>query len=159
MGKMALPWTDIINQIGGAIRQVLPDPRAQAEFDLKWGELAAQAEARENDLARAQIEVNKTEATHANLFVAGWRPAIGWVGAISLAYSFIARPLLEQVGGFDMPNLDLGELITIVGAMLGIGAMRTTEKLNGVATSVNGRVLRNERPANPPVPADLNGLV
>lgn len=149
------PWGDIIREIGQTVRQVIPNPEAQREFDLKMLELAAQAEERDNHIMLAQIDVNKTEATHANLFVAGWRPFIGWTGGAALVYSFIVRPMLEQLFKLPMPELDLGDLIMIVTSMLGIGAMRTFEKTRGVATSVNGTV---PRPVQP-LPRDIEGLV
>lgn len=153
---MTLPWTDIITQIGAAVRQVLPDPRAQAEFDLKWGKLAAQAEQRENDMALAQVEVNKTEATHANLFVAGWRPFIGWTGGVALGYTWILSPLLKMIFGLDeLPALAPDEIYPIIIGMLGLGTMRTVEKMRGVATSVNGRTPVPRQP----IPADIEGLV
>lgn len=142
---MALPWTDLIREIGAAVRQVLPNPQAQAEFDLKMLELAAEAEARENDLMLAQVDVNKTEATHSNLFVAGWRPFIGWTGGIALGYTWMLAPLLRWLAGMfgyeaDMPALDPEAIWPIITAMLGLGTMRTYEKARGVATSVGGVV-------------------
>lgn len=154
---MALPWTDLINQIGQTVRQVIPNPEAQREFDLKIMELAAEAEARENELMLGQVEVNKTEATHANLFVAGWRPFIGWTGGFAFVYAFILSPLLEQLFGLRAPELDLGDLIMVVTAMLGIGGMRTFEKTRGVATSVNGKVPVPVAPRE--LPKDLEGIV
>ena len=140
--SMSLPWTDLIREIGSAVRQVLPNPQAQAEFDMKMLELAAQAEARENDLMLAQVEVNKTEATHANLFVAGWRPFIGWTGGVALGYTWVLSPLIKAIFGLDeLPALDPEAIWPIITAMLGLGTMRTIEKSKGVATSVNGAVL------------------
>jgi len=103
-------------------------------------ELQKQAKEIESNLRTMQMEVNKAEAEHASLFVAGWRPAIGWIGAAGLAFQFVVRPLLQWglivVGvGEDvpeLPRLDLSELITILGGMLGLGIMRTREKGMGV---------------------------
>ena len=86
----------------------------------------------------AQIELNKVEAGHRNLFVAGWRPAIGWIGAAGLAWHFIIFDILVWLqvnffpSGTSVPELTgTEELITIVLAMLGMGALRTVEKLQG----------------------------
>lgn len=153
---MNLPWTDLITQIGAAVRQVLPNPEAQREFDLKIMELAAKAEENETQLALGQIDINKAEATHANLFVAGWRPFIGWTGGVALGYTWIISPLLKAIFGLDeLPALEADAIWPIIAAMLGLGTMRSFEKSRGVATSVNGAVLAPRRA----LPADLEGLV
>jgi hypothetical protein len=154
---MNLPWTDLINQIGQAVRQVLPNPEAQREFDLKIMELAAKAEEQETQLALGQIDINKIEAGSANLFVAGWRPFIGWTGGVALGYTWIISPLLKAIFGLDeLPALDADAIWPIIAAMLGLGTMRSFEKSRGVATSVNGAVLAPRRAA---LPRDLEGLV
>lgn len=87
-----------------------------------------------------QLEINKAEAQHKSIFVAGWRPAVGWVCATGLAWNFIIQPLLNwSAFAFgaditDAPALDISELITILGGMLGLGYMRTMEKQKGVAS-------------------------
>ena len=138
---------DVIREIGSTVRQVLPDPRAQAEFDLKVAELADKADQRENALLLGQIETNKEEAKSANLFVAGWRPAIGWIGASALGWTWIAAPLVNWVATLfgahvNPPSLSPDSIYPIILGMLGISASRTVEKLNGVATSVGGAVLK-----------------
>jgi hypothetical protein len=154
---MNLPWTDLINQIGQAVRQVLPNPEAQRDFDLKIMELAAKAEEQETQLALGQIEINKIEAGSSNLFVAGWRPFIGWTGGVALGYTWIVSPLLKAIFGLDeLPALDADAIWPIIAAMLGLGTMRSFEKSRGVATSVNGAVLAPRRAA---LPRDLEGLV
>jgi hypothetical protein len=154
---MNLPWTDLINQIGQAVRQVLPNPEAQRDFDLKIMELAAKAEEQETQLALGQIDINKIEAGSANLFVAGWRPFIGWTGGVALGYTWIVSPLLKAIFGLDeLPALDADAIWPIIAAMLGLGTMRSFEKSRGVATSVNGAVLAPRRAA---LPRDLEGLV
>lgn len=155
---MALPIIgDILREVGATVRQVIPDPVKQREFDLKFAELADKADAREDELLQGQIEVNKEEAKSSNLFVAGWRPFIGWVCGGTLAYTWVGAPLLKF--GFDvadkavtLPALDPNTIYPIVLAMLGIGGMRTFEKLNGVATSVGGKVLTPVKPVPGPQP-------
>lgn len=86
-----------------------------------------------------QTQINLAEATHRSVFVAGWRPFIGWVCGVALAYHFIARDLLEwafAVWSADVtppPKLDIGDLLTLLGGLLGLGALRTSEKKSGVA--------------------------
>ena len=138
---MSLPiWGDLLRELGTTVRQVLPNPEAQREFDLKIMELAARAEERENELMLGQIQVNQTEAQHSNIFVAGWRPFVGWASGFSVAYIFLVRPLITQIFGTDMPDLEIAELMMLLGAMLGIGGMRTYEKSRGLAASIDGTV-------------------
>lgn len=127
------PFGSIVEEVGKTVRQVLPNELEKRELDLREQEIDQKTQL-------AQIEVNKTEASHANLFVAGWRPFIGWCGGIGIGYSFILAPLLDQLFGLGMPDMDVGELMVLVLSMLGVGAMRTYEKTRGVATSVNGTV-------------------
>lgn len=87
--------------------------------------------------AMIQAEINRIEAQHRSVFVAGWRPFIGWVCGAALAYSFILRDLLAWAivaWGYDVaapPELAMEHLITILMALLGLGGFRTFEKLAG----------------------------
>ena len=87
----------------------------------------------------AQIELNKIEAGHRSTFVAGWRPFIGWVSGFALAYNFVIRDLIAWVmvnTGTEAslpPDLAMGELMTVLLGMLGLGAFRTAEKFGGKA--------------------------
>jgi hypothetical protein len=107
------------------------DPAA----DAKLAEIVATLE---GQAMQAQADVNKIEAGSSNLFVSGWRPAIGWVCAIAIAYNFLIIPFAGFIlklasSSVTMPALDMGELWTLVTGMLGLGVMRTTEKLKGAA--------------------------
>lgn len=82
-----------------------------------------------------QTEINKIEAGHRSIFVAGWRPAIGWVCAFGLAFNFIIFPLVEWVAGLSgnpikVPVINTGELMTLVLSLLGLGGLRSYEKRN-----------------------------
>ena len=79
----------------------------------------------------AQIEVNKVEAAHKSIFIAGWRPAIGWICGFALLYSTIISPILGI--WFTVPVVDTSLLTTVLMGMLGLGAMRTFEKTKGVS--------------------------
>ena len=86
----------------------------------------------------AQIEVNKAEASHKSLFVAGWRPFVGWVCAGALAYHFIFQPIMVfaiSIYGVSitLPEFDMGSLMTILMGMLGLGGLRTLEKVQKVS--------------------------
>ena len=83
-------------------------------------------------LIELQAEINKIEAQHRTIFVAGWRPFIGWVCGFALAYNFVLRDLLVWYFGETTapPALQMEHLITVLVGMLGLGGMRTFEKLN-----------------------------
>ena len=89
-------------------------------------------------LAVAQIELNKQEAKHRNVFVSGWRPFVGWICAIALAYNFIVRDLMAWIilnTGEAItlpPALAMEHLMTILLGMLGLGGLRTYEKQKGL---------------------------
>lgn len=92
-------------------------------------------------LVQGQLAINQKEAEHGSIFVAGWRPAVGWICGLGLFWNFIVQPIFMWVAflipeGADLasaPKLDIGELITILLGMLGLGGMRTYEKRLGVA--------------------------
>jgi len=101
-------------------------------------------------LVQGQLRINETQAQHGSIFVAGARPAIMWICAIALGWNYILQPVLSWViyisavfGTIDMetmkaispPQLDTGELTTILLGMLGLGGLRTYEKRLGVARS------------------------
>jgi len=149
---------DVIREIGATVRQVIPDPGKQAEFELKLAELADRAEARETALLEGQIGVNREEAKHANLFVAGWRPFIGWTCGAALAWTWIGAPLVNWIASLlgaklGAPALPPESIFPVLTGMLGLGVMRTVEKTRGVATSVGGKVLTPVKPAPGPAPA------
>lgn len=88
---------------------------------------------------KSQNAVNAIEARHRSVFVAGWRPFIGWVCGLALAYQFLLHPLLAWVVTVAMdvpqypPVIDTGALYTVLLGMLGMGGLRTVEKVRGAA--------------------------
>ena len=123
---------DALLGIGGKlIDKLIPDPVAQdaARLELlklqQSGELAAML---------AQTEINKVEAANGSVFVAGWRPAIGWVCAMAMGYQYLLRPFLVAYHpALAFPGLD-DNLWQLLAGMLGLGGLRTFEKINGVAS-------------------------
>lgn len=100
-------------------------------------ELSTMAERHAQELAKGQLEVNKVEAAHKNMFVAGWRPAVGWVCVAGMAGNFILIPFANfalALSGSDIavPLIALSEMMPVLMGMLGLGAMRTVEKTKGV---------------------------
>lgn len=119
------------------IEKLIPDESERARLQLEMLKLNQQGAFKELDIELAQItaqtEINKTEAANSNIFVSGWRPAIGWICGAALAYQYLIRPFLIGVFGYTaMPSLDenLWELLM---GMLGLGGLRTFEKIKGVA--------------------------
>jgi len=85
-----------------------------------------------------QAVANIEGAKHRSVFVAGWRPAIGWVAALGLAYEYLVLPFASLINAYaelpaDLPNLQSEQLMSLVLALLGLGGMRTFEKYTGVA--------------------------
>lgn len=100
-------------------------------------ELSTMAERHAQELAKAQIAVNQKEAAHKSLFVAGWRPAVGWVCVLGMASNFMVIPLANFALALAestvvVPILDLTQMMPVLMGMLGLGAMRTVEKAKGV---------------------------
>ena len=100
-------------------------------------EVATMSERHAQELAKGQMEINKTEAAHKSLFVAGWRPAVGWTCCLGMASNFLLIPMANFVLALTgspivVPLLDTGEMMPVLMGMLGLGAMRTYEKKQGV---------------------------
>tara|TARA_R110002153_G_C13134859_1_gene480278 strand:- start:265 stop:657 length:393 start_codon:yes stop_codon:yes gene_type:complete len=86
----------------------------------------------------AQTEINKVEAASQNMFIAGWRPFVGWTCGVALLYHFLLLPLLHFIlratgNEVELPEFDFSHLSTILMGMLGLGGLRTYEKLRGVS--------------------------
>jgi hypothetical protein len=130
----------LLPALGTLIDRLIPDRAAAEKAKL---EMEAQLVAAANEAALAQVEVNKIEAAHSSVFVAGWRPAIGWVCAASMGLYYIPMAVMgtglwvwacvEAGALVPRPELGTGEIIGLVISLLGMGSLRTTEKLNGVA--------------------------
>lgn len=104
-----------------------------ADKDLKL-KLSHELEKEIVSLNRAQIELNAVEASHENVFVAGWRPFIGWACGVALVYHFLIEPIIQYIliingSDFTTPEFDFSQLSTIVMAMLGMSGLRTFEKV------------------------------
>lgn len=131
---------DIIGIGAKLIDKVIPDPTEQARAKLELmrlhqeGELAALNA--DVTLASGQIEINKIEAASPNPFASSWRPLTGYACVAGLIYSFLLQPLFSPVTeawlGYPLGRIDVGELMILLGGMLGLGGMRTFEKVKGV---------------------------
>ena len=127
--------TQLIGPILTLLDKVIPDADKKQEIAQQ---LATMAEEHAQQLALAQIEVNKAEAASSSVFKGGWRPFIGWTCGVAFAYHFVVQPVLvfalaAQGGAVpDLPAFDMDSLMTVLMGMLGLGGLRTYEKLKGV---------------------------
>ena len=101
-------------------------------------EISTMAERHAQELAKGQLEINKAEAQRRNIFVAGWRPFIGWTCGVAMAYNYVIHPIMIFVlAQLDylvaLPALDLGEMMPVLMGMLGLGGLRSFEKYKGIS--------------------------
>ena len=123
--------TPIVNKV----LDLIPDPnakaRAEAEMQAELLKYAAEQSAQ-------QSEVNKAEAANANVFVSGWRPAIGWTCALAFMFMYVVAPLVTWMAAFfnhivPIPQFDTNALMSLTTGMLGLGAMRSFDKKQGTS--------------------------
>ncbi len=126
--------TSLIGPVTGLLDKFIEDKDKKNAIAF---ELSTMAEKHAQELSKAQLEVNKTEAAHKNLFVAGWRPAVGWVCCLGMASNFLIVPVVNfalAVANSEIvvPLIELSTMMPVLMGMLGLGAMRTVEKRAGV---------------------------
>ncbi|MEK6746093.1 MAG: holin family protein [Pseudomonadota bacterium] len=135
-------WLTLIPAISQLLDKIIPDPqerekakieliKAERAFDLEELRLALSAD-------QMQSEINKEEATNQNIFVSGWRPFIGWVCGAAFAYHFVIQPILAFIivnhgGKVELPAFDMQSLSTVLMGMLGLGGLRTLEKIKSAS--------------------------
>ncbi len=125
----------VLTKVADAVVAAIPDKRARNAAKAKLeGELVAAA----NAALKSQLAINEAEAAHKSLFVAGWRPFIGWVCGLGVFWAFLGQPFAVWLtalteAGHPPPSIPTDHLFELVLAMLGIGGLRTFEKLKGVA--------------------------
>jgi hypothetical protein len=101
-------------------------------------EIATMAERHAQELAKGQLEINKAEASHRSIFVAGWRPFVGWTCGVALAWHFVLAPFIIFGSAYagvplpDLPQFDMSSLLTVLMGMLGLGGLRSFEKVKGL---------------------------
>lgn len=130
---MAFPLLDLFNIGSKIIDKVIPDRAAAAKAKSDLAVMQVQGEFAE---LQGQMETNKVEAASQSTFVAGWRPAVGWVCAFGVGTDVILRPLANWFSAFighpiNAPALDMSTLLPLLGGMLGFGAMRSFDKAQG----------------------------
>jgi hypothetical protein len=134
---MALDPVSALFEIGGKVLdRVLPDPAQQAAAKLELMKLQQNGELTQ---IAGQMEINKVEAANSSIFVSGWRPAIGWICGAGFAVQFVIGPLAEwgsALAGHPVkfPTMDTGTMMPLLLGMLGLGGLRTAEKLQDKAS-------------------------
>jgi hypothetical protein len=111
----------------------VPDPSAKQAAEMELVRMAADGELKQ---VIAQLEINAREAQHQSIWVSGWRPFFGWAGGAGFVYSTIAQPLLTWYGTIKgwpaPPSLNIDLLWVVITGLLGIGSLRTLEKVKRV---------------------------
>ena len=125
------------------IGRIWPDPAAQAEQMFKLQELKSRGDLAELNAKvvslQGQLRINEKEAGHKSIFVAGWRPFVGWVGGVSLAYAGILEPLMRFIATLSgytgtFPVIDTALSLQVLMGMLGLGALRSHDKKHRIQT-------------------------
>jgi hypothetical protein len=133
---MALdPITAVIGVVGQVIDRVWPDPTQAAAAKLQLVQLQMNGELAQ---IAGQMDINKTEAANTSVFVSGWRPFIGWVCGSACAWNWIGLPIAKFAMAFaghplNFSPADISEMMPVLMGLLGLGGLRTVEKINGVA--------------------------
>ena len=134
---MALDPVSALLDIGGKVLdRVFPDPTQQAAARLELLKLQQSGELTQ---IAGQMEINKVEAASSSVFVSGWRPAIGWICGAGFAVQFVIGPLAEWGSALyghpvKFPQMDTGTMMPLLLGMLGLGGLRTAEKLQDKAS-------------------------
>jgi hypothetical protein len=126
--------TSLIGPVTGLLDKFIEDKDKKNAIAF---ELSTLAEKHAQELSKAQLEVNKTEAAHKSLFVSGWRPAVGWSCCLAMTAQFLFIPMANFVLALSsstivIPLIDLSTMMPVLLGMLGLGTMRTVEKTKGV---------------------------
>lgn len=125
----------LIGPVTGLLDKVIEDKDQKAKLAH---EIATLAERQAHEASMAQILTNREEAKHKSIFVAGWRPFIGWTCGVALAYHFVLAEIIKfgvALYGAEIPELptfDMDSLMTVLLGMLGLGGLRTYEKQKGL---------------------------
>tara|TARA_R110001606_G_scaffold199387_2_gene347076 strand:- start:4852 stop:5262 length:411 start_codon:yes stop_codon:yes gene_type:complete len=127
--------SSLIGPVSDLLSKFVVDKDKRAELAH---EIATMATKQAHQQVLAQIEVNKNEAASKNLFVSGWRPFIGWVCGIGMCTNFLMVPfanfaLAVSDSLYTVPMIDLSTMMPVLLGMLGLGGLRTVEKLKGVS--------------------------
>ena len=138
------PVTAAIGAVGDVVGQFVTTPRESAEAEVLLREVKIKEAITEDRPFAGQREINLAEAKHKSVFVAGWRPFIGWVCGLSLMWQFLGANMVlwaAELAGLEFtppPLMGTEQLLVLTTSLLGIGGMRTIEKWRGIARSNMG---------------------
>lgn len=141
-GQAIASTSDFLN---GILKRVFPEKMSELDAAKMNQELTMALVRGEFEPVMAQLRVNEAEARHESIFVAGWRPFIGWVCGSALAWQFVGLQVcqfllkLAKVDVGPLPTFDYAELSPILLGMLGLGAMRSYEKVKGANEAKVGK--------------------
>ena len=127
--------TQLIGPITGLLDKFIEDKDMKAKLAH---EIATMSEKHAQEQAMGQLEINKAEAQHRSIFVAGWRPFLGWCLSFAMLWHFMIVPFIifgAGMAGMELPELpvfDMDSLMTVLLGMLGLGGLRTYEKAKGL---------------------------
>ena len=121
--------------VGDVLDRFFPNKEEKAKAER---EIEAKLTAHLASIDLAQLEVNKQEASHRSILVAGWRPFVGWTCGLALFYTYLVQPMatfvLAQTGHLiQLPPVDLSAMMPVLLGMLGLGGLRSFEKFKGVS--------------------------
>lgn len=128
-------WTALIGPVTSLLDKFIEDKDQKNKLAH---EIATMAEKQAHEANMMQAETNKEEAQHRSVWVAGWRPFIGWVCGVALAWHFVLSPVILFLAAWfnvvlpALPTFDMGSLMTVLMGMLGLGGLRTFEKTKGL---------------------------
>jgi len=118
----------LIQPVAGILDKVIEDKDQKAKLAH---EIATMSERIANEQVLAQLEINKAEASSGSVFKGGWRPAVGWVCALGFAVNFLVSPIAAGFG-VDIPQADTQVMLPVLMGMLGLGGLRSYEKVKRV---------------------------
>jgi len=128
-------WTALIGPVTSLLDKFIEDKDQKNKLAH---EIATMAEKQAHEANMVQAETNQAEAQHRSVWVAGWRPFIGWVCGVALAWHFVLSPVIIFLAAWfsvtlpALPVFDMGSLMTVLMGMLGLGGLRTFEKTKGL---------------------------
>jgi hypothetical protein len=128
--------TQLIGPVTNLLDQFIEDKDQKAKLAH---EIATMSQKHMQEQTMGQLEINKAEAQHRSIFVAGWRPFLGWCLSFAMLWHFMIAPLIIFAAGMagmtlpELPVFDMDSLMTVLLGMLGLGGLRTFEKTKGLS--------------------------
>ena len=129
------PIIQILQAAGPILDRFIPDPNKKAEF---INQMASKEADYAHAIQAAQLEINKAEAAHRSMFVAGWRPGLAWICTAAFGCNYLILPLARIIAEFqgvpfNVQPLDMSEMMPVLMGVLGLGGYRSFEKSRGLA--------------------------